>query len=227
MRPNLNGRKTRLIQAGAGALLLALPATAVALTAGPLSSPPAASNVARSNARFVLPKPAVRTAKQRGCGKLFTVAMGQRAANRFYSGDAAPSEHELRVLGYIERCQLNPAAQSFIRGYDQRHARTQRARLATAHPAASATTAQAALAGAAGWAIPASVVQCESGGQNLPPNSAGASGYYQIIPSTWQAYGGDRYAATAYQATAQEQATVAASIWAGGTGAGQWVCAGG
>ena len=31
------------------------------------------------------------------------------------------------------------------------------------------------------WAIPWPIVQCESGGQNTPPNSAGASGYYQFM----------------------------------------------
>ena len=234
MRPNVNGRRPRLIYAGAGAVLLAIPATAVALTAGRRPSPPAAANVARSNARFVVTKPTARTAKQRGCAKLFTVAMGERAANRFYSGQAAPSGQELRVLGYIERCQRNPAAQSFVRGYDQRQARTQRARVAAAHaaathaaatPVAAAHAAVTAGSGAGGWAIPSSVVQCESGGQNRPPNSAGASGYYQIIPATWRAYGGT--GANAYQATPQEQAAVAARIWAGGAGASQWVCAGG
>ena len=40
------------------------------------------------------------------------------------------------------------------------------------------------------WAIPWAIVQCESGGQNLPPNSAGASGYYQFLPSTWRGLGG-------------------------------------
>jgi hypothetical protein len=226
MRPNVNGRRRRLIYAGAGALLLAISATAVALTAGRSPSPPAAANVARSNARFVVTKPTARTAKQRGCAKLFTVAMGERAANRFYSGDGGPSGHELRVLGYIERCQRNPGAQSFVRGYDQGQARTQRARVAAAHAAATqAAATHAAGSGAGGWAIPSSVVQCESGGRNLPPNSAGASGYYQIIPSTWQAYGGT--GANAYQATPQEQAAVAARIWAGGAGASQWVCAGG
>ena len=44
--------------------------------------------------------------------------------------------------------------------------------------------------GSGGWAIPYAIVLCESGGQNLPPNSAGASGYYQIIPSTWKLFGG-------------------------------------
>src|SRR5581483_6090299 len=39
----------------------------------------------------------------------------------------------------------------------------------------------AGLPSSAGWAIPYPIVLCESGGQNLPPNGAGASGYYQII----------------------------------------------
>jgi putative alpha-1,2-mannosidase len=43
------------------------------------------------------------------------------------------------------------------------------------------------------------VVQCASGGQNDLPNSAGPSGYYQISPSTWQAYSGSEYASSAYQ----------------------------
>lgn len=75
-----------------------------------------------------------------------------------------------------------------------------------------------------GWAIPSAIVACESTFQNLPPNSAGASGYYQIIPSTWTAYGGGQYASQAYLASRGEQGIIAAKIWDGGNGAGQWVC---
>ena len=75
-----------------------------------------------------------------------------------------------------------------------------------------------------GWAIPYPIVLCESGGQNLPPNSAGASGYYQIIPSTWAAFGGTGPAA--YLASKSEQDAVASRIWNGGAGASNWVCAG-
>lgn len=74
------------------------------------------------------------------------------------------------------------------------------------------------------WAIPYPIVLCESGGQNLPPNSAGASGYYQIIPSTWRLFGGSGPAA--YLTSKAEQDAVASRIWAGGAGAGNWVCAG-
>jgi peptidoglycan hydrolase CwlO-like protein len=74
-----------------------------------------------------------------------------------------------------------------------------------------------------GWAIPYAIVLCESGGQNLPPNRAGASGYYQILPSTWKEFGGTGPAA--YLASKAEQDAVASRIWAGGAGASNWVCA--
>jgi peptidoglycan hydrolase CwlO-like protein len=73
------------------------------------------------------------------------------------------------------------------------------------------------------WAIPWPIVQCESGGQNLPPNSAGASGYYQMLPSTWRGLGGST--PHAYQASKAEQDRLAARLWAGGAGAHNWVCA--
>ena len=73
------------------------------------------------------------------------------------------------------------------------------------------------------WAIPTPIVMCESGGQNLPPNAAGASGYYQIIPATWKGAGGSGPAA--YLASKAEQDRVAAALWNGGSGASNWVCA--
>src|SRR3954464_7552845 len=73
------------------------------------------------------------------------------------------------------------------------------------------------------WAIPWPVVQCESGGQNLPPNYASASGYYQILASTWRLYGGTGRAA--HLASKGEQDRVAARIWRG-SGPSARVCAG-
>jgi septal ring factor EnvC (AmiA/AmiB activator) len=72
------------------------------------------------------------------------------------------------------------------------------------------------------WAIPWAIVNCESGGQNLPPNSAGASGYYQIISSTWRGAGGS--GAAAYLASKAEQDRVASRLWNGGAGASNWDC---
>jgi septal ring factor EnvC (AmiA/AmiB activator) len=80
----------------------------------------------------------------------------------------------------------------------------------------------AGLSGSGGWAIPYAIVLCESGGQNLPPNSAGASGYYQIIAATWKLFGGSGPAA--YLASKAEQSAVAAKIWDGGAGASNWTC---
>src|SRR5207237_4270314 len=82
----------------------------------------------------------------------------------------------------------------------------------------------AALGPSGGWAIPYPIVLCESGGQNLPPNSAGASGYYQILPTTWRLFGGAGPAA--YLASKSEQDAVASRIWNGGAGASNWVCSG-
>jgi peptidoglycan hydrolase CwlO-like protein len=93
-----------------------------------------------------------------------------------------------------------------------------------AQQAAAAPVAPVALGPSGGWAIPYAIVLCESGGQNLPPNSAGASGYYQIIPGTWSLFGGTGPAA--YLASKAEQDAVAARIWRGGAGASNWVCAG-
>jgi hypothetical protein len=97
--------------------------------------------------------------------------------------------------------------------------------------AAERAVARAAQAGAppnvpikGGWAIPWEVVQCESGGQNLPPNSAGASGYYQIMPATWKGLGGR--GPHAYLRPKAEQDAAAAQLWAGGSGAQNWVCYG-
>ena len=80
-----------------------------------------------------------------------------------------------------------------------------------------------ALGPGGGWAIPYAIVLCESGGQNLPPNWAGASGYYQIIPSTWAMFGGTGPAA--YLTSKAEQDAVATRIWNGGAGAVNWDCA--
>jgi hypothetical protein len=66
-------------------------------------------------------------------------------------------------------------------------------------------------------------VQCESGGQNVPPNSAGASGYYQFMPATWRALGGST--PHAYLASKAEQDRLAAKLWDHGRGARNWDCA--
>jgi septal ring factor EnvC (AmiA/AmiB activator) len=103
-------------------------------------------------------------------------------------------------------------------------ARAAAAAAAQPAPSGSPTPAGPSYGPSGGWAIPYAIVLCESGGQDLTPNSAGASGYYQILPSTWKLFGGTGPAA--YLASKAEQDAVASRIWNGGAGASNWVCAG-
>ena len=131
------------------------------------------------------------------------------------------------------------ALQSMQSAMDAKRAAYQRARQARlealSHARANSTRLQhqltkllgaesnASNAGPGGpWAIPWAVVQCESGGQNLPPNWATASGYYQIIIPTWKGFGGPT--AQAYQASRAVQDAIASKIWDGGAGANNWDC---
>jgi septal ring factor EnvC (AmiA/AmiB activator) len=73
------------------------------------------------------------------------------------------------------------------------------------------------------YAIPTYIVMCESGGNYRALNeSSMAGGAYQIIPSTWQAYGGSgQYA---HQASKAEQDRIAGLIWED-VGPSAWSCA--
>jgi len=125
---------------------------------------------------------------------------------------AASQARGSRLRGAIARLQAQQAA-------------AQRAAAAAATAATAAPTPNGPTFGpSGGWAIPYAIVLCESGGQNLSPNSAGASGYYQIMPATWKLFGGTGPAA--YLASKSEQDAVASRIWNGGAGAHNWVCAG-
>ena len=73
------------------------------------------------------------------------------------------------------------------------------------------------------YSIPAAIVMCESGGNYGAVNpSSGAGGAYQILPSTWELYGGEGAPEDASQA---EQDAIASQIWAD-SGPAAWVCAG-
>jgi peptidoglycan hydrolase CwlO-like protein len=123
-----------------------------------------------------------------------------------------------------QRGQALQASISKIEAQQQAAAQAQSQSSSSSSSGTSSGSAGPALGPSGGWAIPYPIVLCESGGQNLPPNSAGASGYYQIIPSTWTGFGGTGPAA--YLASKAEQDAVASRIWNGGAGASDWVCAG-
>lgn len=72
------------------------------------------------------------------------------------------------------------------------------------------------------YSIPTYIVMCESGGNYSALNpSSGAGGAYQIIPSTWELYGGK---GAPHEAPKAEQDRIAAEIWAD-SGGSAWVCA--
>lgn len=72
------------------------------------------------------------------------------------------------------------------------------------------------------YSIPTYIVMCESGGNYSALNpSSGAGGAYQILPSTWELYGGKGEPQNAPKA---EQDRIAAEIWAD-SGPSAWVCA--
>jgi septal ring factor EnvC (AmiA/AmiB activator) len=72
------------------------------------------------------------------------------------------------------------------------------------------------------YSIPTYIVMCESGGNYHALNSSsGAGGAYQILPSTWAAYGGEGEPQNAPKA---EQDRIAAEIWAD-SGPSAWSCA--
>lgn len=72
------------------------------------------------------------------------------------------------------------------------------------------------------YSIPTYIVMCESGGDYGALNpSSGAGGAYQILPSTWELYGGK---GAPHEAPKAEQDRIAAEIWAD-SGGSAWVCA--
>ena len=71
------------------------------------------------------------------------------------------------------------------------------------------------------YSIPTYIVMCESGGDYGALNaSSGAGGAYQIMPATWEAYGGT---GLPHEASKAEQDRIAALIYAD-SGTAPWVC---
>jgi hypothetical protein len=88
-------------------------------------------------------------------------------------------------------------------------------------PTAASTTPATTSYASDGYSIPSSIVQCESGGNwGAVNSSSGAGGAYQILPSTWAAYGG---AGSPEDASPAEQSAVAARIYAA-QGPSAWTC---
>jgi peptidoglycan hydrolase-like protein with peptidoglycan-binding domain len=91
----------------------------------------------------------------------------------------------------------------------------------TPQPVATSAPSGTGTVTSSGYSIPSGIVQCESGGDYSAVNSSsGAGGAYQILPSTWQAYGGQGLPQDAPKA---EQDRIAGEIYAR-QGRGAWTC---
>jgi peptidoglycan hydrolase-like protein with peptidoglycan-binding domain len=92
---------------------------------------------------------------------------------------------------------------------------------ATATTTSTSASSTGSASSSTGYSVPSSIVQCESGGSYSAVNpSSGAGGAYQIMPSTWAAYGGQGLPQNAPKA---EQDRIAAQIYAN-QGSSAWSC---
>jgi peptidoglycan hydrolase CwlO-like protein len=166
----------------------------------------------------------VQTARTDASAAVTRLARAESAQQETTEAIAARSNALAGIRASLAARQADYAAARRARTAALSDARTDRKSLEARIAKLEARRASYAGASSGGpWAIPWPIVQCESGGQNTPPNSAGASGYYQIMPATWRMFGGSGPAA--YLASKAEQDRVAARIWNGGRGASNWVCA--
>ena len=153
-----------------------------------------------------------------GCQRHYGVRAAARGIRRTFHGDRPLSRAARRRVARYERCtSTNAHGHRYLHWLARHDAGVLRLRIAD--------TAVTPYVGPDGrrWAIPWPIVNCESRGENLPPNSDTASGYYQVISGTWASFGGSGPAA--YLASKPQQDRVARRIWLGG-GPSQWVCAG-
>ena len=167
---------------------------------------------------------AVRSARRDTANAVAQLAVTETRQQRFVAGVKARRDALVSMASAAAERQQTLTRVRAARAAALNATRADRRRVEQRISALEAAQVRAALQaprGSGPWAIPWPIVQCESGGQNLPPNSAGASGYYQILPETWRRSGGS--GPQAYLAPKSEQDRVAATIWAH-DGPGAWVC---
>ena len=171
-----------------------------ALAGGQGPPPPPAAPAAVSAAQVVDPR----------CPRgLHSVADYRGYASRVYRRDTV-SRDAHRRLAYMLKCQHSRWATRMAARY---HARFKTAREHRQQSAACTPFGK--------WAIPPYIVMRESGGRNVPEASGAsdASGFYQILSSTWVGAGGPdlkgvRHVAMAFPKRVQD--CVAHRLWNGG-----------
>lgn len=148
---------------------------------------------------------------QRALGETPTGFFGQHTRADVISFQ---QNHGLRVDGIV-----GPQTHSALFGSGSNTHKTYRAQ----HSSRTQTRhSSAATSSSGGWSLPSYIVQCESGGNYSAVNpSTGAGGAYQIMPSTWRAYGGS---GSPQSASKQQQDAIASKIYHS-QGSSPWSCA--
>lgn len=80
------------------------------------------------------------------------------------------------------------------------------------------------LGGCKWWALPAYIVDCESGGDYTPDYGLSFGGAYGLLVSTWLQWGGGKYAPAANLALPWQQDVIAGAVWRD-VGPSGWECA--
>jgi hypothetical protein len=149
------------------------------------------------------------------CPTTYSRADFHRVARRAFDGVASATDHERRTLHRVVRCQRRPASAPLVRFHADRYRRSHRLSLAIRE----VTPYDCGAIGS--YAIPCSIVACESGPTTAVPkrwstvNPIGALGPYQFLnkPVPWPVRtGADRLA----------HHRKAAELWASGAGASHW-----
>jgi hypothetical protein len=146
---------------------------------------------------------------QRVAGARDQIASVRASAESQAAALAAARERQQAALGGLR---------SQIGGWT---AQVERLQAAAAQEVSTQQAQQTVASWVGDWAIPQSIVMCESGGNFGAVNgSSGAGGAYQILPSTWRSYGGS---GLPHQAAPGEQHRIASQIWRD-SGSSAWVC---
>lgn len=80
------------------------------------------------------------------------------------------------------------------------------------------------LGGCKWWALPAYIVDCESGGDYTPDAGLTFGGAYGLLVETWLQWGGGTYASAANLAAPRQQDRIAHQVWLD-VGPSGWACA--
>lgn len=152
-----------------------------------------------------------RTAAINGCPRLFHQKEFARHARKVFNHRPSITRPVKKRLKVKRDCAFSPQAVTNNRALYVKLKKKRIKRLTVNY------TAPYSCGSSGHYAIPCYIVACESGFSSTAQNPSGAYGYYQLMPSWWGHLG--------RKPTPAEQHAIAAKLWNGGSGAGNWVCA--